>query len=363
MNTPSVEPTPRRLSTWIWVFLGLTVLAASFAGTSMLWPTGAKADNNPNPNGPTEMAVCFGHVDAPNGVIPIAPSTGGRVVEVFVNEGDYVRERSRVFRTPGVLFRLDSAHAELGVMAAEQDWLAATESLKQAEKLPEQHKSQLRQQQFAIEAAESEVKRAEALLAKTERFHGIGQASDEDLKAAKELKNKAIKAKEAEEAKRDELTLQLPDVGVRRAQINVQAKKVQLDLAQKALDECTVKAPCDGTVLRRMVNVGDLIGTPPSQPSLIFCPDLPRIVRAEVEQEFASRVFVGQMAQIQDDTRASSTWRGKVKQISDWYSPKRSVLLEPKQFNDVRTLECIVELEPGQPPLKIGQRVRVTLIK
>ena len=35
--------------------------------------------------------------------------------------------------------------------------------------------------------------------------------------------------------------------------------------------------------------------------------------------------------------------------------------MEPLQFNDVRTLECIVTLDPDQPPLRIGQRVRVTL--
>ena len=35
---------------------------------------------------------------------------------------------------------------------------------------------------------------------------------------------------------------------------------------------------------------------------------------------------------------------------------------EPLQFNDVRTLECIIELDPGQPLLRIGQRVRVQLV-
>jgi len=37
-------------------------------------------------------------------------------------------------------------------------------------------------------------------------------------------------------------------------------------------------------------------------------------------------------------------------------------LLEPLQFNDVRTLECIIDLDPGQPILRIGQRVRVQLV-
>jgi len=35
-------------------------------------------------------------------------------------------------------------------------------------------------------------------------------------------------------------------------------------------------------------------------------------------------------------------------------------LLEPFQFNDVRTLECTVSVESGSRPLRIGQRVRVT---
>ena len=35
--------------------------------------------------------------------------------------------------------------------------------------------------------------------------------------------------------------------------------------------------------------------------------------------------------------------------------------LEPLQFNDVRTLECLIALNPGQPPLRIGQRVRVLI--
>jgi hypothetical protein len=50
-----------------------------------------------------------------------------------------------------------------------------------------------------------------------------------------------------------------------------------------------------------------------------------------------------------------------VTRLSDWYTHRRSILLEPMQFNDVRTLESIITLDPGQPMLRIGQRMRVTL--
>jgi hypothetical protein len=47
--------------------------------------------------------------------------------------------------------------------------------------------------------------------------------------------------------------------------------------------------------------------------------------------------------------------------VSDWFTQRRSMLQEPFQYNDVRTLECIVYLDPGSGPVRIGQRVRVTI--
>jgi hypothetical protein len=47
--------------------------------------------------------------------------------------------------------------------------------------------------------------------------------------------------------------------------------------------------------------------------------------------------------------------------MSDWYTPRRSIIQEPLQFNDVRTLECIIQLDPDQQMPRIGQRVRVKL--
>ena len=94
---------------------------------------------------------------------------------------------------------------------------------------------------------------------------------------------------------------------------------------------------------------------------VLFCPDGPRLVRAEVEQEYASQVQVGQSATVQDDSGAAGTWHGRVARLSDWYTRRRSTLDEPLQLNDVRTLECLIALDPGQPPLRIGQRIRVTI--
>jgi hypothetical protein len=51
-----------------------------------------------------------------------------------------------------------------------------------------------------------------------------------------------------------------------------------------------------------------------------------------------------------------------VARVSEWFARRRSVLLEPGQVNDVRTLECIVAFDDPDPPiLRIGQRMRITI--
>ena len=86
------------------------------------------------------------------------------------------------------------------------------------------------------------------------------------------------------------------------------------------------------------------------------------LIRAEVSQEFAGRIREGQPAWIQDDTDATQAWRGKVVRVSSWYTHRRSIMQEPLQLNDVRTLECIVAFDDPDPPaVRIGQRMRISI--
>jgi hypothetical protein len=52
-----------------------------------------------------------------------------------------------------------------------------------------------------------------------------------------------------------------------------------------------------------------------------------------------------------------------VQEVSDWFTHRRSIIQEPFQFNDVRTLQCIIAVteEPEGQKLRIGQRMRVMI--
>jgi hypothetical protein len=87
----------------------------------------------------------------------------------------------------------------------------------------------------------------------------------------------------------------------------------------------------------------------------------PLFVRAEVDQEFADRVRVGQTAVVKDDARGGKTWRGKVERVADWYGRRRPNPQDPTAFTDIRAIECLITIDPGQPPPRIGQRMRVLI--
>src|SRR5262249_31391242 len=115
------------------------------------------------------------------------------------------------------------------------------------------------------------------------------------------------------------------------------------------------------TLLRLSVNVGEVLGNNPQRPVILFCPAGPRIVRAEVEQEFAVKLVPGMSATIEDDATGGGKWKGKVARVSDWYSPRPAAVAEAREFNEIRTLEVILSVEEGKEPLRIGQRLRVII--
>jgi multidrug resistance efflux pump len=221
----------------------------------------------------------------------------------------------------------------------------------------------VRQQQAAISIAELKQRGAEALYQRQKLLYEKKTLAEELLKAAEAERDGAATMVEVEKARLEELKLHSDDarLGIDRVQAEVDLAEVRRDQAKLALDEHIITAPLDGWVLRIQVGVGDMFTAQPLQPPIIFRPDTPLIIRAEVDQEDAARIQMGARAIVSDDTGATKLrWDGKVAYVSGWLARRRSVLLEPDQLNDVRTLECIIEVDRDSG-LRIGQRVRVEI--
>jgi multidrug resistance efflux pump len=340
------------------VGLGVLLLAVS-AGVAWLVlhsPLKAQEQGSGTSGGLAPRAVAVAFVDVPGGVINLYPVRQGRIVELPVKEDVEVEKGAPLLKIDDELPRIQLREAKLALEAAQK-------RKEQARTLAAQHEKKMQAQAAAVEAAQRKEASARAQAAKARRYRQdrLG-GSAEDVKAAEALVGEAEAGVKAEQAKLEVLRAMKPSVAVELADIDVRARQQDVEKAELGVRECVVRAPVKGKVLRTLVRVGEVLGTNPRLPALQFCPSEDRIVRAEVEQEFAARVSKGMKARIQDDATGGSEWQGEVVRVSDWYTQRRSVTLEPLQFNDVRTLEVIIRVKPDpKNPLRIGQRMRVTL--
>jgi hypothetical protein len=136
--------------------------------------------------------------------------------------------------------------------------------------------------------------------------------------------------------------------------------------AEAAVDAYLIKAkdgpPC--TVEQITAAAGVTYGPGTRTPLLWLIPTGGRVVRAEVEAEFAAHVAgtVGKKVTIYDHNNFALTYEGVVERISTGFLPKRYAG-ESLTMNASRVLECVVRVaDPapaGKPPLRVGQPVRV----
>lgn len=302
----------------------------------------------------TQSVVCFGYVDLEHGVTPLYPLAPGRVIKVEVRESQSVEAGT-------VLVRLDDRLPQLRLQEAEADLDAAKAQLVQAEKAPEQHESQLAQQRAAIQAAKARVTAGRIALDHKRDLHKAHYLTATELEAAKALVEELEAAESAEIAKLNELKLIDPAVSVSRAKADVQAKEARAAQARQGVEECRLRAPGVGSVLRILVHAGEVLGSQPQQPAVILSPAGPHWIRVDVSQEFAGLIAPGQTALIEDESGASGIWHGQVHRVSDWFAQRRSLTPDPFHANETPTLECLVRFDPNQPKLTLGRRMRVTI--
>jgi HlyD family secretion protein len=337
------------------VAVGAALISAAvrFSRTAAAPITGQQSASEPD-GGSHEGVVCFGTVDLERGVASLYPLQPGRVAEVLVAENQEVTQGAELLRLEDGIARGRLAEAQTAVLMAHLQ-------LRQARKQPELHRRRVAQQQAMRDAMASRVAAARRVLDREERL-GKSVIITESDKSISEDKIRELEALERAEAERlAELEAQDVEVEIHRAEYELKAAEDRYEQARLGLEECRLRAPRPGTVLRILVGPGDVLGGQPAQPAVLFAADGPQVIRATVEQEFASRVKEGDSALVRDEADPTTIWRGRIGRVAGWYNQRRNVLHDPSQLSDVRTLEFVIVLESGQPRLRLGQSVRISI--
>jgi hypothetical protein len=163
----------------------------------------------------------------------------------------------------------------------------------------------------------------------------------------------------------DELENSRQDVAVSKAQLV--AAKAQLTVSENALkrinlliERLTIRAPRVGTIIQVNVRAGEYAATSPKTPAMILGETDKLQVRADIDEQNATRIRAGQAAFAYLKGDPTITFPLEFVRIEPYVIPKVSLTGSSTERVDTRVLQIIYSLtRPTDPPLYVGQQVDV----
>jgi HlyD family secretion protein len=164
---------------------------------------------------------------------------------------------------------------------------------------------------------------------------------------------------------RDDLDNRKQDVAVSQAQLA--AAKAQLAASETSLkrialliDRLTVVAPRDGTIIQLNVRAGEYAATSPKAPAMILGETGKLQIRADVDEQNATRIRDGGKAYGYLKGDPTVTFPLEFIRVEPYVIPKVSLTGSSTERVDTRVLQVIYSLtRPTDPPLYVGQQVDV----
>jgi multidrug resistance efflux pump len=341
---------PLFVSLSVLILIGLATL-----GVALAWPRPQLDATPTSPAQPRARLVCYGYVDHRRGPVLLQPARAGRVTQVFAKENQAVSKGAPLVQLDDRQVRLQEEEATLAVQAAQLQHTKAKDGV-------QKYQARRAQAEAALEAATSKVRAAEHALAHKEELVNKGLVNRVEADVGRAQLSEARALVKAEQNRLAELKAVDPELEVKLAQLQLDRSQTQLERARQEREEYLLRAPAGGLVLRVQVQDGDLVGPTSLRPAVWLALEGAWIVRAEVSQEFAGQVGAGQAALVEDEASAATLGQGTIAEVSEWFLPRRQLSALPTGINTGLTLECVIDLQEGHAPLRLGQRVRIRIL-
>jgi RND family efflux transporter MFP subunit len=255
-----------------------------------------------------------GLIESVNENVRIAPVLAGLVTKVNVKVGD---------------------HVKTGDVLLEQDGRDAT--------------AQVRVQEAQIETLRAQIREAEVTLAdKRDQWARMEKLSENKVSSVDERQRVKFAADAATSA-------------LDRARAELAGAQAQLERSRVQLDLLSVKAPRDGTILQVNVRAGEYAMFGGSEPLILLGQVDQFQLRADVDEDNASRVRPGCAAVAYIKGMRENPITLKFVRIEPYILPKRSLTGESSERVDTRVLQIIFRFDAPATPVYVGQQMDVFL--
>lgn len=257
--------------------------------------------------------------------VVVSPEVGGRVTQILTDFGRSVRKGDVVAQLDRTEFQIQLDRTR----AAFNQSLARIGLKPGQENAPPASTATMRQAQAQLEDARSKYESASRLV-KT------GDISQERYNEVE----KAYRAREAAfEATQDDL---------RTLWMNMESLKAEVRLAEKRLNDATVRAPFDGAVMQKHVSAGQYVKE--NTPLLTIVKVHPLRLRVEVPETATWNVRIGTPLSFTTDAAPGVTFQAAVREMN------------PSLDEKSRSLTAEARLTQSDSRLRPGMFVQVNLV-
>ena len=303
----------------------------------------------------------------------VTPLTSGRVIEVFVTDTQPVRRGQILFRLEDADQRIALAQAQAQLDYAKRNFgqsLANSDALGAA---ADASTTQIGAVQAKLASAQAALVKAQTDYNRRASLAGSGAVSAEELTAAREALSSAQAAEH--EAQAGLASARASSVSARRQQEASRAlirgansetapqvllAKAQVENAKLALARTVIRAPIDGVVARRTIQVGQKVENGQAAMSIVPVDQL--YVDANFKEDQLGKVRSGQSAKLTSDFYGYDVvFHGKVVGFAGGTGAAFSLIPAQNATGNwikvVQRLPVCIELDPQeleQHPLRIG---------
>jgi multidrug resistance efflux pump len=337
----------QKLAALVAAALVLVVLLRLFADADKKQVAAAAADTQPVI---TKTVVAGpGLVEPDSEDVKVGSELAGKLKEVIAEEGDHVKKNQllAVLVNDDYRAQVDASRAQ--VQQAEAAY----------EKVLNGSRDQERKQFYAqMEQAEVVQANARYDFDRTEKLFVAGVVSKQemdhaqrDLDVAEQQYKSAVQQFHLiDDRSRDE------DIASAKAQLDL--ARAQLDGNQAIYEKTFLRAPFDGTILRKHHRTGESITNSSVTDDPVFTMgDVSGLrVRVDVDETDVSRVADGQRVYMTAQAYPGQKFWGRVIRVGGQLGHKNVQTDEPKEKVDTKILETLVQLDRGSH-LPVGLRV------
>lgn len=313
------------------------------------------AQSQQTKSGVVRVSIDSGIVAAPGRVEPrseeivLSAEISGRIARINVHEGDPVKAGQVVAELDNSVQLARVAEAEALVEQKDAELRRVTNGA---------HEQERREALASVNEAEAIVKNTASELARRETLSKGGFSSDEQVQKLQAAHLSAKARLDAARSRYALLTAPTREEDVSRAKADLALARAKLEEARAQLQRTVIRAPIDGTVLRRFRKPGEVVSEI-RDTSILSIGDISTLrVRADVDEADIGRVAPGTKVHVTADAFGDQKFPGKVVRVGQTLGRKSFIADTPGERLDTKVLEVVVELD-GAGPLMPGLRVDV----